>query len=126
MAVVGEELALDEAVGVAREAAAHHEPCKGGERVGPGAKPPPLGLPPRQSATAVCTDRNLPDTKVTQICIPQEVERKTRCSSLMALEGSVSVGMVSWPGTGPSTSAKPPPNLAAVTAVTLLDPANAV
>lgn len=46
MAVVGEELALDEAVGVAREAAAHHEPCKGGERVGPGAKPPPLGLPP--------------------------------------------------------------------------------
>lgn len=46
MEVVGEELALDEAVSVAREVAAHHEPCKGGEQVGPGANPPPLSLPP--------------------------------------------------------------------------------
>lgn len=58
----------------------------------------------------MCTYRNLPATKVTQICIPQEVERKTRCSSLMVVEGSMSAGTVSWPGTGPSMSAKPPPN----------------
>lgn len=109
--VVGEELALDEAEGVAREVAAHHKPCRRGEQVGPGASPLPLGLPARQRTTAVCTDFDLPATKVTQICIPQEVERQSRCSSLMVSEGSVAVTMVSWLGTGASMAAKPPSGL---------------
>jgi len=106
--VVGEELALDEAEGVAREAAAHHEPCKGGRTGRSWGKAPSPG----QRATAMCTDHNLPATKVTQTCIPQEVERKTRCSSLMALEGSALVGVVSRPGMGPSMSVTLPPESA--------------
>lgn len=96
---------------MAREMAAHHKPCKGGDQISPRAKPPLLGPPSRQRATTACSDHNLPATKVTQICIPQEVERKTRCSSLMVVEGSVSAGTDgTGPGTGPSMSAKPPPN----------------
>lgn len=65
--------------------------------------------PPRAEST---TEPNLPATKVTQTCIPQEVERKSRCSSLMVLEGCVSPAMASWMGTGPSMSARSPPDSA--------------
>lgn len=60
MEVVGEELVLDEAVGVAREAAAHHEPCKGGEWVGPGAKPLPGRNPHRCARTTTYQPRRSP------------------------------------------------------------------
>lgn len=82
-------------------------------------KPPSPVPPPWAEGTA---QPNLPATKVTQTCIPQEVERKSRCSSLMVLEGSVSLAMVSWMGTGPSMSARSPQTRrwAVVAAVTSL------
>lgn len=70
-----------------------------------------LGQSPVPCATPLGTERstpNLPATKVTQTCIPQEVERKSSCSSLMVLEGPVSLAMVSWMGTGPSMAARSP------------------
>lgn len=106
--IVGEEFALDGTEGVAREVPAHHKPCQG-EQISTGVKPPPLCHPP---GTEHNTEPNLPATKVTQTCIPQEVERKSRCSSLMVSEGSVSLAMVSWMGTGPFKSARSPPNSA--------------
>lgn len=102
--VVGEELTLDGAEGVAREVPAHHKPCEGRAGKSWGKAPSPVP-PPWAEGT---TQPNLPATKVTQTCIPQEVERKSRCSSLMVLEGSVSLAMASWMGTGPFTSARSP------------------